>query len=171
MSEELLPEKRLDLNTSDILSDLIEEPDAAKIKDLTQLFNLNLFKKNAVRVQKYNELLDSISDQIQQRLQKRGDEFSNGDLITYLKIVQDSLEKSSKTLNQVDETPVINFNQTNNSVNIGVEEQTLNRESRERVLDFINNYLEKVQQEAAKEKAIVHLDEDQFTEEVGETES
>ena len=151
MDNNNLPDKfnSLDERTKKLAEDIIEEDDIDRIKDLTALFNLNMSKKNVTRLMKYNELLDSVSDQMATRIAKRPDEFSNGDLVTYMKVIQDSMDKSSKFINQVDETPAININNTKNEVNIAISDGiTLNRDSKERVLDAVRAYLTRVKEES-----------------------
>jgi hypothetical protein len=50
--------KELKANTEDIVFNIIKEQNTDKIKDLTNLFNLNLTKKNTLRILKLDELLD-----------------------------------------------------------------------------------------------------------------
>lgn len=151
MDNNNLPEKcnTLDENTKRLAGEIIEEENIDKIKDLTVLFNLNMSKKNVTRLMKLNDLLDSVSDQMAKRLENRSDEFSNNDLITYMKVIQDSMDKSSKSLNQVDETPAISINNTKNEVNIAITDGvTLDRNSKERVLDAVKAYLSRVKSES-----------------------
>ena len=151
MDNNNLPEKcnALDENTKRLAGEIIEEENIDKIKDLTVLFNLNMSKKNVTRLMKLNDLLDSVSDQMAKRLENRSDEFSNNDLITYMKVIQDSMDKSSKSLNQVDETPAISINNTKNEVNIAITDGvTLDRNSKERVLDAVKAYLSRVKSES-----------------------
>lgn len=151
MDNNNLPEKcnALDESTKRLAGEIIEEENIDKIKDLTVLFNLNMSKKNVTRLMKLNDLLDSVSDQMAKRLENRSDEFSNNDLITYMKVIQDSMDKSSKSLNQVDETPAISINNTKNEVNIAITDGvTLDRNSKERVLDAVKAYLSRVKSES-----------------------
>ena len=76
--ESVLPLEKLEQN---LTKEIIEEPDPALIKDKLQVFNFYQTKKNLIRVQKYNELLDRISDQMTKRIEQRPDEFSH--LIRY----------------------------------------------------------------------------------------
>lgn len=132
----------------DVAIEIANEQNPDRLKQLVQLFNLNISKKNVARVLTYDELLDHISDQMMERLDKRADEFSNADLITYLKVMNDSRDRAAKSLSQIDEAPVINLNQINNTVNIGTGGQSeLDRESRERVMSAVSAYLKRLQQD------------------------
>ena len=75
--DEILDMIPLDTSTQQIADEIIKETDTKKLKDLTYLFNLNLTKKNVLRVLKLNTLLDKVSDQMLERFEKKPGEFSN----------------------------------------------------------------------------------------------
>ena len=77
--DEILDMIPLDTSTQQIADEIIKETDTKKLKDLTYLFNLNLTKKNVLRVLKLNTLLDKVSDQMLERFEKKPGEFSNSD--------------------------------------------------------------------------------------------
>lgn len=126
-----------------LIEQIIAEKDDQKVKDLTQLFNANQNKKTMARVDKLNDLLDTITDQALTRFTARPDEISNKELFDGLKIVQDLIERGQKQVTAVPETPLIQFNQQTNEVNIGSASSNLSRDSRERVksavLSLLNN--------------------------------
>lgn len=142
-NKQLINTNSLDTKTKDIAQQIIEEQDINKVKDLTHLFNLNLTKMGVIRAIKQNELLDTIIDRSTERFEKTPDNFSNTDLLNYMKVVQDSIDKTNKTIGLVDETPAIQI--IKNEVNI--EDNSLNRESRRKVLEYINNVLSQAQSE------------------------
>ena len=116
-----------------IIEQIIAETDDNKARDLTHLFNANQSKKTLIRVNKLSNLLDTITDQALARFTTRPDEISNKELFDGLKVVQDLIERGQKQVSGVGETPLIQFNQQTNEVNIGSASSTLNRDSRERV--------------------------------------
>ena len=126
--------------TEEVANQIIAEDDTDKVKDLTHLFNLLQAKKNVLRVMQLDGLLDHVSEAMLTRFEKRPDEFSNSDLISYMNTLQTAIEKSSKSVNMVDESPAIVVNNT--QVNLGDTQDTLSRESREKVADFIKKVLE-----------------------------
>lgn len=132
---------QLSSEEAEITNQLISQPTDRGLKDLTALFNAVQVKKNALRVQKLNDLFDRVTDSISERFDKRVDEFSNRDLLDYLSVTQTSIEKAQKGLNSVSDVPPIVFNQQNQQINIKVED-TLPRESRERVMDAITAILQ-----------------------------
>ena len=135
----------LDQNTTQIAQDIINETDVDTIKDLTHLFNLNQAKKNVLRVMKLNGLLDTVSDKIIERFEKYPDNFSSADLLNYLQVTQNAIDKANKNLSLVEEAPVIQVNH-NNQVNVNIID-SYDRESKERVLEAIKSILLKSSQE------------------------
>lgn len=121
-----------------LVNDILEEKDIDKLKNLTQLFNLNQAKKNAIRVLKLNSLLDMVSDQMIERFQQHPDNFSNSDLLNYLQVTQSAIDRANKSLNLVEDTPAIVVNQ----VNIDSAPQ-FDRESRDRITQAVAAILQK----------------------------
>lgn len=135
----ILDLKPLDTQTQQIAQEILNEDDIDKVKDLTNLFNLNAQKRNVMRVIKMNDLLDKVTDQVITRFEKRPDNFSNDDLIKYMQVTENAIDRASKHLNLVEETPPIQLMQ-NNQVNINID-SGLDRESRERVMDAVRAIL------------------------------
>lgn len=129
----------LNQETQDIAQQVIDEKDLEKTKQLIQLFNLNVEKKNVVRILKLNGLLDSVSDTMIERFAKHPGEFSNDDLLKYMQVIQQSIDNAHKNLNMVDQAPPISFNQ-NNQVNVNIID-TFDRDSKERIADAIKAIL------------------------------
>ena len=114
-----------------------------KIKDLTNLFNLNTKKRNVMRVLKMTQLLDSVTDKVIERFEKTPDNFSNEDLLKYMQVTENAIDKANKNLDMVEETPAIQFQQ-NNQVNINID-KGLNRDSRAKVTEAVEAILKKLQ--------------------------
>ena len=140
----ILNEVPLDEQTAKIANDILQETDVEKVKDLTELFNLNQRKKNVVRLMKFNSLLDSISDHMLERFEKRAGEFSNSDLLDFMQVVQSTIDRTQKSLDQIKETPAIQVN-TQNNVNINLDDG-MSRESKKRVADAIAGILNQIKQ-------------------------
>lgn len=131
----------LDAKSTQLAQQIMEETDIDKVKDLTNLFNLDMQKRNVARVLKMTDLLDQVTDQVLTRFERTPDNFSNEDLIKFMQVTENSIEKANKTLSQVDETPAIQYQQ-NNQVNINIGD-SLNRESRQKVTDTVQAILKK----------------------------
>lgn len=125
----------LDENITTLVNDVIAETDINKTKDLISLFNWNISKKNVVRIQKLNNLFDNVTDQMAKRFETKPDQFSNDDLLNYMKAVQGAIDSSNKIIENIEE-PAPQIIQNNTQINInGVEK--FDRESRARILAAI----------------------------------
>lgn len=140
-----LTNNELDQKTLDIAEQIIAENDIAKVKDLTQLFNAAHIKKQVLRSMTYDNLLDHITRQMQDRIIQRGDQFSNKDLLDYANSVTSSLEKAQKQISGIDDVPVIQFNQQNNTIIT----DTLDVESQQRVESVVNAILKKIKENSS----------------------
>lgn len=133
---------KLDIDNQTLIEKIIDESDSKEVKDLVNQFNLNHTKKQIVRSAIFDQLLDHITDQMQERITQRGDQFSNKDLLDYLNTINASIEKTQKQISDVDAIPVIQVNQQNN-INIAGAD-ILDRESRERVTNVIEALMSKI---------------------------
>lgn len=128
-----------------VLSQLVQAEDADSIKDLTHLFNATQTKRNALRIQALNDVQDSLVKQMADRLASQPNNFNNADIASWMKVVQQVMDTSQKSVDQVDTLPTITYQQNNNTqVNVNVAD-TLSRESRERITDAIQKILQNVQ--------------------------
>lgn len=132
-----LPELTEQINQ--LAQDVISETDSAKTQKLIDMFNWHLSKKNVLRVLKLNNLFDSVTDQMSRRFETKPDQFSNSDLLDYMKVVQGAIDTSSKVLEQLEEPPTIIQNNTQINVNLN---ETFDKESRARILAAIQATLD-----------------------------
>ena len=145
-----LVEQQVDAESERLLSLVNSSTSSQELQDLTNLFNISQKKKEMLRIKKLDGLMDAIIDNIDNRLSNY-EYMEDKDLIGYMKVVQNSIDKSSSKVNEVSETPSIQFNQQNINVKVGdgIDLNTVSRESREKVVDFINNFLKAQQQTPA----------------------
>lgn len=136
-----------------VTGQLIEEQDPEKAKRIVNLFNLNIAKKNALRLNSINELLDTLLEQVGTRLEKCPDEFSNKDLIDYLNALYNAAEKSNKAVNSINELPAITINQQNNIIVDPIS--SLSIDSRRKILDVMSALLN----EAQNSTEVIEIDE------------
>lgn len=135
----------ISINTPlNVLEDkILQEEDITQLKDIINIFNLNIQKKNIVRVSKLTELQDLITQQMEERVKSKPGEFNNQDLLAYFKTVQETLNKSNNTLDNID-TPAIQVNQ---NLNINVSNNAdFDKASRERIMDAVKSILAKADQ-------------------------
>ena len=127
---------------SELENRLVNSEDLDELKNIIEIFNFNLKKKDILRSSKLSDIQDKISEQIATRIDKRANEFSNADLLNYFKVVQDIIARSDNTLDNI-KTPSIQINQQNN-VNIDIDSaRKLNKESRDKVVDAVQSILAK----------------------------
>lgn len=137
-------EKVLENQVNDEAVELSKEIAKVSNKDdldfLYAKFKINDTKKNVFRMNKLNNLLDKVTDEAIVRFENRPGEMSNKEVIDYMNVVQNQIERSKEALDSIKE---INAVQVNNTVNVNInnESQTLSRESREKIIDVIKNIL------------------------------
>lgn len=147
----------IDTKLVTLVDDIMEEQDPNKTKDLVELFNWNISKKNIARIHKLNNLYDSITDQMVERVEKRADQFSNSDLIDYVKTIQGAIDINTKNLSSVQDPPMI-VQQNNTQINVNVAD-SFDREAKARILAAVQETLKQaqtnyVQTEVAEEDII-----------------
>lgn len=132
--------KEISLSTpqTELEQRLIEETDVDQLKNIVNLFNLNVQKKNILRSSKLSDLQDKVYTQMAERLDKKADEFSNQDLLSYFKTIQDTISRSDTSLDKID-VPAIQIQQ--NQLNLNLNSEEFNRESRARILDAIQGII------------------------------
>ena len=114
---------------------LIKEDDLDTLNEIVELFNMNLQKKNILRSAKLSDVQDKVVEQITQRIEYMPEEFSNDDLIKYHKTIQETLNKTDTTLENI-KAPNIQINQQGN-----VDKMVFDSESRKRILGAVNDIL------------------------------
>lgn len=139
--KDLATQEKLTLasSTEDITRRILEEEDPDELKEIISVFNIHMKKKDLARVSKLSTLQDKISDQMEKRLDKRADEFSNKDLIDYMRVIQGIIDRSDTTTSSI-ELPAIQINQNN----VNINDNSLSRESREHITDAITSIFNKL---------------------------
>ena len=127
-----------------LVNNILEEQDPNKTKELVELFNWSISKKNVARIQKLNNLYDSITDQMVERVDKRADQFSNSDLLDYVKTIQTAIDVNTKNLSQVQEPPMI-VQQNNTQINVNMVD-TFDKDAKARILAAVQATLKQAQQ-------------------------
>ena len=132
-------EDQLVTQGNDITDKIINEEDPTELDKLTQLFTINQKKKQLARINKISNLLSSIDDKIIHRVDTYGEAIEDKDLINYWRTAQNVVTGNP------DEDNVIPKITINNTQNINVNSSGLNRESRAKVLDAVNQILGSLQ--------------------------
>lgn len=120
---------------------ILKESDQSKLNELTNLFNNQEKKKKIVRASKLDKLLDLILDEMEVRLETMPGPITNESLISYWKVLQESIEKISDVQEKKDAN-LISLNQ-NNQVNI-ISSETLDTKSRKNVTEAVRKILQNI---------------------------
>ena len=118
-----------------LINNILQEDNIDKLKDLTHLFNAYQTKRQILRVNALNDVQDALVAQMATRLQNLPNNFNNTDIAAWMKTVQQALDSTHEKIQEIDDTPTI-VNQTNTQINVNVED-TLSRESREKIMDAL----------------------------------
>ena len=122
-----------------LIDTILQEDNIDKLKDLTHLFNAYQTKRQILRVNALNDVQDALVQQMASRLQNLPNNFNNNDIAMWMKTVQQALDSTHEKIQEIDDTPTI-VNQTNTQINVNVED-TLSRESREKIMDALQAIL------------------------------
>ena len=141
MSNELINIDPLKQKNINIAQQIVSEDDAESVKKLVTLFNANQQKKSVLRVLKLEELIDTITDKVKERVDKRADELTSQELLQCLQVITNSIEKANKDLSGIQDVPIISYSQ-NNQINVNITDG-LSRESREKITDVVRSILNK----------------------------
>lgn len=126
------------IKNTDLEHRLLTSENSSEIQSIIDIFNTNIKKKDVLRAAKISDLQDKITDEIDERISRKGGEFSNRDLLDYYKALQTSLDNTvygGKDLS----IPSIQIN--SNTINVDSSLKVLNRESRQRIFDTIHSLL------------------------------
>lgn len=146
-TDEMLPAEidtvPLEEETTKVIGEIVKAKNAEELKSYTDMFSLNMAKKNALRIAKLQNLLDKVNDNAIDRFTNHPDEFSNKEVLDYMKAVQDQITASSKALETVGDKPMIQINNQKNEVNINMDSPmgTFTRESKNKVTDAVKALL------------------------------
>lgn len=145
--DEILPAEidtiPLEQETTAVLNKIVKSESTEELKSYVDMFSLNMAKKNAVRLAKLQNLMDAVTDQAVTRAEKHPGEFSNKELIDYMKVVQEQINSSQKNIETLGDQPMIQINNQKNEVNITMD-SGLSRDSKNKVIDTIKALIQQV---------------------------
>lgn len=126
--------------STDLINQIIEENDANQLQILENKFKLNQRKKNLMRVVKLSDAIELADNEQITRLTVEPEGFKNDELLKYV----DSTQKTIDSILQQNEVkPLIQIN--NNELH--VNSSGLNRESRAKVFEVVQQILKESQTE------------------------
>ena len=155
--EEDTLENKVDNEAIELSKKIAKVENKSQLDSLYDTFKINDTKKNVFRINKLNNLLDKITNEAINRFEQRPGEMSNKEIIDYMNAISNQIDRSKNTLNEIKD---INLTQVNNTVNvnIGNKETILSRESREKVIDFVKNILNKSEESTDKDNVIDNVE-------------
>lgn len=125
-----------------------------EFQEVFQLFDLNQKKKNLVRINKLNNLLDKVSDRAIERVESHPDEITNKELLDFMNVTSSTIEKTTNSLFKESEATAASIQINQNNIHVGENENNkLTRESRERIFSVVNQILNK-----SMDKDIIEID-------------
>lgn len=161
----------LETTEKQLLEKIIDAPDKASLERELELFNINQTKKNALRIIKLENLLDKVEDQAIERFQKRPDQVSNKELLDYMNVVSNQIDRAQRSVDNITATPAITVNNKTNTVNVNMGGPELDRDSKERVMDAISNLLKQVKKPKVEEPEVIDATTKENSEVVDEEEN
>lgn len=141
-------DQSLEAETQSIVEGALKSTTQSELQEITDLFNANQIKREIIRANSVNKLLDKILDQAADRIENRSHEMTNKDLLDYYKTFQDTINKVSEHTELVTQQPLIQINA--NTQNIGVagnkkeaaaESMGITNDSIDNVRDFLSSIL------------------------------
>lgn len=148
-------------DSNQIIENTIKSNNIDEIKNLTQLFNINSIKKNMLRVNELNELMDLANREALDRFKKYAPFMEDRDIANYMKIFQQSLINSQNIINSVDEKPIAQINIQNNVIT-HENDTTLSKESRDKILNVVQALMKT---ESSTEESVVDSNDYEIDEE------
>ena len=147
------PKELVKQKDNEIIDEILQETDIDKLKDLTHVFNAFQTKREVLRVNALNDVQDALVEQMSKRLKEQPHNFSNSDISSWMKVVQQTLDSSKQAVTNIDSVPAVTYQQNNTQININTERPVLNRDSRERVAEVLKKIL--AASEAPQEAEII----------------
>lgn len=147
----------LDKQQEQIVQSIILAPTQKELQEQFNLFNITQSKKNALRIIKLNNLLDKVEDQAIERFESRPNQVSNKELLEYMQVVSNQIDRSQKYIDSLKATNMINVKNQKNEVNINIGSE-LSSDSKEKVLDAINSLLKQLEQNETKKENIIEAE-------------
>lgn len=128
---------------------LINETDPIKLRQLIDIFNLNIRKKDIIRATKLSTLQDKVVNEMSERIINHSDNFSNKDLLDYFKTIQDTQNKTDTSIDNVN-IPIPTIQINHNEVNMN-SDSVLSRESKNKVSQTVQKILRELADKSEEE--------------------
>lgn len=145
----------IEKENTDLVTNLLNAKNVNELDDALALFQFNEAKKTILRTSKLSDLLDSINEQAEKRIEETPDLISNKDLMSFMNTVGSQLDNHQKILYNIKENPP-NIKVENNTINLNVKNDdqyiNLTNDSKRRIVDFIKDVLKDITKDNSNEK-------------------
>lgn len=94
-------------NEKEIIANIVNAQTKDELQKQFDLFNLTQSKKNAVRITKITDLMSDVEDEIYRRFHKRPDQISNKDLLEFLQVLSNQVDRSQKNVDSLENKDLI----------------------------------------------------------------
>ena len=115
---------------------------------------MNQSKKNALRLIKLESLLGKVEDQAIKRIEDKPDQISNRELLDYMQVISQQIDRSQKVVDSLHDKPMIRNVQNNNTkvnINLGTD---LNKDNKENIISAFKGILKVLGKNKKKKKTI-----------------
>lgn len=146
----------VDKESVEIVNNIVVSKDDKELSEYIAKFNLNMSKKNLLRILRMNELQDLVCDEAIDRVENHPDELTHAELINYIKTTQDALNNAKKGADYSETVAPITVNQQNNTVNVNVtNDEGMDRRSKERIMQAVKKLLNILDDNNAEQAEII----------------
>lgn len=135
----------LEEESQQIAGEIVKTHDQDRFKDLVAMFNMAQMKKDILCALKMSDIRDMGIDQALERLRKNPDEVSHKDLMGYIQMAQDQIDRASQSVNQPDQKALIQINNSKQELNVSINGSEMNRDSKENVREAVAELLKLAQ--------------------------
>lgn len=159
----------LTLPTSDIVEKVKEATTKEELQELEEVFSVAMTKNEIARMAKQDELLDLIIAQADERIRKRPGELPTKDLLDYMNVLQNNIDRSHKNIKSpTEDGPVSQINNIRNEVTVNMTGDGLTRDSQNKVMDVVKAILQQAQEVEITEPEIIEsVEPEEISEEKG----
>lgn len=125
---------------NEIIHAIVNSKTKTELETQFELFNMNQSKKNALRLIKLESLLGKVEDQAIKRIEDKPDQISNRELLDYMQVISQQIDRSQKVVDSLHDKPMIRSVQNNTKVNINLGTD-LNKDNKENIISAFKGIL------------------------------
>lgn len=136
----------------EILTGIQKADSKEELAQLEEIFNLSIAKKEMTRVAKQDELLDALLAQAEKRITTKPGELSHKEILDYYNTFSSMVNRAAEKNKTSDENSPLNITNTHNEITVNMpENNSLTRESQNKVLDAVKSIIAQANQPVQEE--------------------